>query len=116
MKDKPPSLIRTFFEELKDGNPFIILLILMVLVAIGGVWVWQTTHNSVVDIPTPRFSHPSAVSPIQVLTARALTNGPLPVEVTPTPTVAATPKAAFFHHEKVIEAKQPGSVSFFFGR
>jgi len=92
MQEKSPSVIQTFFDELKDGNPFIILGILMILVMCGSIWVWQTTHNPVVNTPTPRFSHPGAISPIKVLTARALTDTAPQM----TPTVASTPAAVVF--------------------
>lgn len=97
MEEEKRPILRTFFEELKDGNPFIILGILMILVMGGSIWVWQTTHNPGVNTPTPRFSHPNAISPVQVLTARALTG----IAPQATPTVVATPAAVVFPLRKI---------------
>ncbi|MGC1375208.1 MAG: hypothetical protein WA821_03240 [Anaerolineales bacterium] len=91
MDNNPSTALQKVYEELKAGNPLIILAILLVLVLCGGLWVWQTTHNPVVDTPIPRFSHPSAVAPFVPLIARTpnavATHS---VTATPTPTRSLT--------------------------
>lgn len=106
MEDKPSSVLQRFFEEIRAGNPLIIILILVLAVALSSVWVWQTIQNPAVNTPTPRFRHSTVVSPIKALTARALTqvpqaSGTPAAALLPSPLVAVTPQAAFFHTEKI---------------
>ena len=108
MDDKPSTALQKACEELKAGNPIIILVVLLVLVTLGSCWVWQTTHNPVVNTPTPRFSHPSAVAPLVVLTAQASsTIPPARASVTPPP-ATATPTHTHTLTDLVISApKKP---------
>lgn len=121
MEDKPPSIFRKFYEELKSGNPFVILLLLALVVALGSLWIWQITHPLKRNTPTPRFNHPSAVSPIKVMTARALSAVP---PKKPSPTPVSTPKAEIFPrrgeissvHLKHWRSFRSAGAPFFFGR
>jgi cytoskeletal protein RodZ len=88
------TVLQKAYEEFKAGNPIIILIVLLVVVILGSCWVWQTTYNSMVNTPTPRFSHPGAVAPFvpsivqessAIPPARASVT-PIPVTATPTPT------------------------------
>ena len=120
MEDKQPTIFRKFYEELKSGNPMVILLLMAFLVALGSLWVWQVTHSVKTTTPTPRFTHPGAISPIEFMTARALSAVP----PAPSPTPLSTPNAAIFRKEKQIAVqrlKYQRSFSlvgtpFFFGR
>ena len=94
MNNNPSTALQKVYEELKAGNPLIILTILLVLVLSGSMWVWQTTHNLVVYTPTPRFSHPHVVAPraervpsFTPMSGAALASvTPLPATATSTPT------------------------------
>ena len=71
----------------------VVVILLVVMGTVGGWWLWQISHHQIVVIHTPMAisQHPSARSPIEVLTARALSAvPPARASVTP-PAVTATP-------------------------
>jgi hypothetical protein len=78
----------------------VILILLVGGVIAGGVWMWQISQTPVVSIVLPSNlpRHPSAISPLAVMTFQALSAVPPQPTVTPyphrsihTPTPTITP-------------------------
>jgi|GEM_PF-5832302 len=81
-------------QELEDEKFFLPLKSILIgwlifivgLLVVGWWWLWQTTQNPIVNRPTSIYAHPSARSPIMVLTSQALSAVPSPTTVgTPGP-------------------------------
>ncbi|MGC1375207.1 MAG: hypothetical protein WA821_03235 [Anaerolineales bacterium] len=75
-----------------------VVILLVVVGAVSGWWLWQISHNQVVVVRTPMVvpQHSSARSPFEELTARALSAPPARASATPsvataTPTPTPTP-------------------------
>ena len=107
--DKPSSIFQKFFEELKLGNPIIILVVLTVLLLLGMVWVWQAISTPVVL--TPNIHHPTSAARIETLTALAPHPTPTATQAAfvPSRVVVATPRAESFARHL------PGPLAFLAG-
>lgn len=94
--DKPSSIFQKFFEELKLGNPIIILSVLTILLLLGMVWVWQAISTPVVL--TPKIHHPTSAARVETLTALAPQSTPTATQdaFVPGRVAVATPRAEFF--------------------
>jgi len=90
-EEESASIFQSIYQEFKDGNPIFIPIGLLIVVLLGSWWVWQTTHNPVVETPTPMFRHPSAVSPLMLLATQAASAAHQPQATVTPPVVKATP-------------------------
>lgn len=96
-----------------------IFVLLVVFITVGGWWMWQISHNPIVDIvlPTNFPHHPTMVSPLLVLTSRALSAVPpqainTPAPLTPTPTFVKGQLHFFFAAAPIAESSTLGAVIF----
>lgn len=91
--EEPKSIWRKFYESLINGNPLYLMMGLFLAALLFSLWVWQTVNGPPVYMTpnSPEFSHPTIISPVQVLTERAkqLTPDTSPL-VTPTPQIIPT--------------------------
>lgn len=101
--DKPSSIFQKFFEELKLGNPIIILSVLTVLLLVGMIWVWQSISTPVFLTPEVIVHHPTNAGRIQTLTALAPRSAPTATQAAfvPSRVAGATPRAEFFARQLI---------------
>lgn len=81
----------SIWSKLANINPLFFVMGLFLVAVLFSFWVWQTVHTPPV-YPTPRFTHGTVISPVQVLTARARKAlSPTPILETLTPQIVLTP-------------------------
>lgn len=109
--DKPSSIFQKFFEELKLGNPIIVLSVLTVLLLLGMVWVWQSISTPVFLTPEVIVHHPTSAARIETLTALAPQSTPTATQAAFVPgrVAVATPRAESFARHL------PGPLAFLAG-
>ncbi len=109
MEDEPISIFDKIYQELKSGNPIIILVILFVAVALAGWWVFQTVQTPIVDLlPTPRVRHRN----IKTLPV-SKPNDMILTQVSMTPTPSSTPGPTLLRNPlKTIRVVGPNRKTF----